>query len=117
MADVLKSVDERLAGSAPAEARLEELERSRVLWEADVEALLLKADSTLRSANNAEARARTMVRHVDDFIDPFDGDREEVAEAVRPSDVAPSEEEALQPLHLGVAEDDRTRALIAKFST
>lgn len=48
--------DEPVAG--PLLDRLDELERNRALWEATMEAELLKADSTYKSARNAEERAR-----------------------------------------------------------
>jgi len=102
--------------NAPAEARLEALERSRAVWEAELEALVLKAESTLKSANNAESRARTMKRHNEKHADPFDDDGEEVERAV-PEGYAPAvPEEELQPLHMGVATDDKARAMMLKFS-
>jgi len=43
--------------------RLDALEKSRAMWEAEMEAVLLKADSTLKAANNAESRARTTLKN------------------------------------------------------
>jgi len=66
----------------PDEARLEDLERTRAHWEAEMEAMMLKADSTHRSAQNAESRARTMQKNYERHFDPFDPDSaEDEAEA------------------------------------
>jgi hypothetical protein len=44
-------------------ARVEELERSRSLWEAEIEGVLRKAEGARQAARAAEERARTMERH------------------------------------------------------
>ena len=101
-------------------ARLEDLELSRAKWEAQMEAVVLKADSTLKAANNAESRARTMVKH-------YEKDAPEGAppgeEGIQPEgyeppfgDVPPGPEEGVQPLHLDVETSPKSRALMAKFS-
>lgn len=41
--------------------RLDELERSRALWEAEVEGLMSKASSKYQQARNAEERTKTLV--------------------------------------------------------
>jgi len=105
---------------APSEARLEELERSRATWEANMEALVLKADSTLRSASNAESRARTMEKHVEKHLDPFGDDSDEGGEAVGGQGVLPRfDVESLDPeevlaLPIGL-EGAKSNALRRKF--
>jgi len=102
--------------AGPAIDRLEELERSRTLWEAQIEALILKAESTYKSAANSESRARTMERRNEKNADPFAEDSEEVEGAVPRGYEPASEEEALQPLHLDLARPvGKTNALRSKF--
>ena len=113
-----KSLEDLIALQAEmggADDRLEELERNRAHWEAQMEALILKADSTLKSASNAESRSRTMLRHAEKLSDPLDLEGEEVEEAVRPRDAQGGEEEGLQPLHLDVALSPKEIALRHKF--
>ncbi len=100
---------------APSTERLDALERSQSLWEAEMEAQQLRSDSTLKSANNAEARARTMERHYDKFADPFADDSEEESSAISRRDGAVSEAEGLQPVHVDVAPNHKARALTLKF--
>lgn len=112
----IQSHDERIEASGPSEARLEELERSRTLWEAKIEGLILRAENTLKSANNAESRARTMLRHYEKDADPFDEDGEEEPGAV-PEGYAPVlAEEELQPVHVDLATAYKAHALAAKFA-
>lgn len=101
----------------PAEERLEELERSRARWEAEIEAMLLKADSTLKSAANAESRARTMMKHAEK-LDPFHDEGEAAEAPIVQGGYAPaSEEEGLLPMHLDVAPlNSKALALRAKYS-
>jgi len=101
--------------TGPAEERLEALERSRVLWEAEVEALVLKAESSFRSASNAESRARTMERHVEKQLGPFAEESEEEPESVPAGDGAGGEEEWVQPLPVAVEADPKARARRLKF--
>lgn len=105
-----------LRESGPADARLEDLERTRAHWEAEMEAILLKADSTLKSASNAESRSRTMLRHAEKLADPLDYEGEDVEGSLPQSDVQGSEEERLQPLPLGMALTPKEIALRAKFA-
>jgi len=102
--------------SGLSEERLADLERTRALWEAEIEALVLKAEGSYKSASNAEARARTMEKHVEKQLDPFGGEGEEIPEAVPAGDVEGGEEDGVPPVYLDVAEDDKTRALRMKFS-
>lgn len=54
------------ADVGPFLGRLDELERSRAVWEAEIEALLIKAEGTFKGARNAEERTRHMVKAGDD---------------------------------------------------
>lgn len=104
-----------------ASERLEDLERSRARWEAEMEAMMLKADSTLKSASNAESRSRTMMKHAEKILNPFDDEGEEALEDVGapilPGDAPPGEEVGLRPLRVGVeAVDRKTQALRLKFA-
>jgi len=103
--------------NGPADARLEDLERTRARWEAEMEALVLKADSTLKSASNAESRSRTMLRHAEKLADPFAEEGEEV-ETPAPGGHDPriETEEVLQvPVRL--APNNKAYALRAKWLT
>jgi len=97
--------------------RLEELERSRVLWEADVEGMLQKAEGKLKAANNSEARERTMRKAYENELDPFDEDREELEAAIQDRDAEASYAEEVQPVRLGVETiSKKQQALRMKFS-
>jgi len=94
--------------NAPADARLEELERSRAMWEADMTALMMKAEGKLKASLNAESRARTMEKHVEKHLDPFDPDIEE-PEATEPG-------EGLLPVgHVEAGPEDGLLAMSARL--
>lgn len=99
----------------PADERLEALELSRSVWEAEIEGILLKADGHQKAARSAESRTRTMVRHHEDLADPIFGDREEVEAPVPERYVPASEEEGMPDVRLDVATNNKARALNAKF--
>ena len=105
---------QREAGNA--NDRLQELEISRAKWEAEIEASMLKADSTLKSAANAESRSRTMVRHAEKLVDPFDEESDEVPEAVPGGDDPRIETEEVLQVPLGLATNNKAEALRAKWS-
>ena len=84
--------------AGPLEARIEDLERTRAMWEATIEAELQKADSTYKSAANAENRARTMERHAEKLTDPFTEDGQPLEDGIPPEHVSEFGEEGLQPL-------------------
>ena len=116
VAQALGQLIELQSQAGAADDRLDELERTRARWEAEMEALLLKADSTLKSASNAESRSRTMMKHAEKLADPLDIEGEEEPEAV-PAGYAPgSEEERLQPMRLDVAPTHKENALRYKFT-
>jgi len=103
------AADNRLLG------RVEELELSRGIWEAGIEADVLKAQGKLQAANNAEARARTMGRHAERFLMDGDPEGQEGSEAVRAGDDAPGAAEGVYPLPVGLETDPKQIALRHKF--
>ncbi len=115
IAEALKAFIELRVHDGGSEERLQELERTRAMWEAEMEALQVKADSTLKSASNAESRSRTMLRHAEKLADPLDFEGEEIEAAVPAGHAPGGEEEGLQPVHLGVAPSHKELALRHKF--
>jgi len=103
------------ASTLPLE-RLQELERSRSLWEADVEGLLQKAEGKLRAAANAEARERTMKDFHEDDVDPFPPDSPEVEARIQDDDAENVFAEEVLPVPVDVAPETRKAfALRMKF--
>ena len=98
---------------APAEERLEELERSRSIWEAECEAELLKATSKYKAATAAETRTRKM----NEKVDPFAEEGEDVTEGIPPEYAGASEANEMLPLRpdLGLL-SPKELALRMKFS-
>lgn len=100
--------------------RVEHLERTRSIWEAEIEAGVLKADGKLKAANNAESRARTMERHVEKHLDPFDEDGEEGAlqeqgqGQLSELDVEAGNEQGVLPVPVGL-EGPKSNAINRKF--
>ncbi len=115
LVDVLHVVIELQRRDGPSEARLEELERSRALWQSDMEALVATATGKYEAANNAEARTRTMKRHYERLADPFDEEGEEEPTAVPAGDVAGGEADGLLPLRVDVAPNHKALALRFKY--
>lgn len=103
--------------NGPSDERLNQLELTRATWEAEIEALLLKAESTYKSASNAESRSRTMLRHAEKITDPFHEEGEDVPAGIPPEHVGVSPSEAVPTLHqdLGVL-SPKELALRMKFS-
>ena len=99
--------------------RLDQLERERTMWQADVEALLLKAEGKLQAANNAEARTRTMKRSYERFLDPLDPDSDEAQTPPRDrpqsDDAPPFAEEELLPMRVGLETNTKAHAVRAKW--
>jgi len=121
ISDVLHEVSGRVADRAELVERIEQLELSRAKWEAEIDGLLMKADSTLRSAANAEARTRTMRKSYEGFADDGLTDREtevgqELTEHVPNGNVAPIAAEPLQAVHVDLAQNAKAGALRMKFS-
>ena len=103
------------AENGSSDDRLQELERTRAYWEAQMEALVLKADSTLKSASNAESRSRTMVRHAEKLVDPFSEEGDEVPETAPGGDDPRGEAEELLQVPVGMAPNNKAHALRAKW--
>jgi len=107
----------------PALDRLEELERSRALFEVEMESVLMKAEGKLHAASNAEARTRTMKKSYEKLLDPFDADSEEGRETIREGTeilqgyAEPSEADRLQPVRLELAPNNKAHAMRAKWLT
>jgi len=109
----LQAVAESQREHAPAADRLDDLERSRSIWEAECEAELLKATSKYKAAAAAEQR----MRKLSDKVDPFTEEGDDVEAGVPALDAFTSEAEGLQPVHQGLAFlDAKQQALRMKFS-
>ena len=109
LADLAKEQREH----APAEERLEELERGRSIWEAECEAELLKATSKYRAATAAETRTRKM----NEKVDPFAEEGEEITEGIPPEYAGASDAEGMLPLRPDLALlSPKQLALRMKFS-
>jgi len=86
----LIGMSNRLAEVPPApddglRERVEDLELSRAVWEAEIEGLTLKAENHMKSARAAEERTRTMKRSYEDpeGNEEIDDRLEELAEQFR----------------------------------
>jgi len=80
--DALRSQATRSLNEQDLLERLDALERSRTVWEAEAEAQFLRADSQFKNARNAEERAR----HIKKSHEADNGDLEgleEIREAYR----------------------------------
>jgi len=86
------------------------------MWEVELEALVAEAKGKFESANNSEARTRTMKKHYAKNVDPFDEAGEEVAAALPAGDASRGEEEGVQPLRVDVAANHKAARLAYKFS-
>jgi len=100
--------------------RLDSLELSRSLWEANMEALVLKATGKFQASRNAEERAKKMRDFDEDLFDDEPEDRVE-AEIQRPGGFLPdayvqaSEEAGVHGVPVGMEADGKAFALRAKF--
>jgi len=115
----LAEVARLLSEQGPARARLEKLELSRELFEAQCEGLLMKAEGQNRAAKNAEARERANKRSYEHLLDPLAEVVDEPEEATRNTDVhvdAEASQEAGMPVvRVGVAPDSKAVAKRAKW--
>ena len=102
--------------NAPSTERLDEMERRQGMWEAEVEAALMKAEGKLKAAANSEARERTMKKSREDLFDGLDPDSEEVRGPVPAGHVEASETEGMHVMHVDVPPfNSKAHALRAKF--
>jgi len=103
-------------GADAAIDRIETLENNRVRHEADIQGLLLKCEGKLHASNNAEARARTMLKHYETDDDASDTPSDQVEETVPPGYAPGSEVDGVPPVHMGLETNNKAHALRAKFS-
>lgn len=94
------------------EARLGALERSRAVWESEVEANLNRAESERRTARAAEERARVKEQRAE-ALASGDGGMEDLPEEyrdlIRSADAEGSEERTMQPLRSRVGSSREAR--------
>lgn len=100
---VIELLVELFKEQGPQDDRIKKLELSRAEWEAEVAGLIMKADSTLKSASNAESRSRTMLRHAEKHADPFAEESNEAQEGIPPQYAEVSESQGMQPMRVDVA--------------
>jgi hypothetical protein len=101
-------------------ARLDALEVRQSVWEAEIEAQLVKADSKYKSARNAEERSRTMARR---DAETSEGDEDGVAELqaaleqiqLQNQHAEGSQENGVQPMRQNLGIHPKATALRAKF--
>jgi len=102
------------AQSGNVGARVEELERSRALWVAEMEAELMLVKAEYRKADNAAARAKTAARQAAESPDSVDESPEEFRERyeayLREHDGEGGKAEAVPILHRHVAGPADVRA-------
>ena len=102
-ANVLREMD----APGALDERLKKLELSRSLWEAEMEAEVLKAKGKYQAASNAEGRARTQAKFDEENAPPSDPD---LGEGIAPEggpellfgDVPPGGQTEMLPLPVGV---------------
>jgi len=116
LTDTLRTLVDVQRDTGPAGERLDALELSRHTFEAEIEAVLQRAEGKLNAASNSEARTRTMKKSYERFLDESDPEGKDEQEAVSPGYVDPGEEEGVQPLRLALASEDRkNNALRMKY--
>ena len=118
----LASTHLQLVRGQPSDRRLIDLEElvvklelSRAQWEAEVEAVLMKAEGKLHAANNAESRTRTMKKSYEKQLDPFDLGSDEIEAIVPDSDVPAGEEAGVYEMPPPLETNSKTQALRAKW--
>lgn len=106
---LLAGVLEALHQHGSVANRVAALEQAQSVWQAEVEARLIKADSVLKAARAAEERTRVLANKARD-AEGAEGGGDEGEEAVRrfleavqAGHAAGSEAEGVQPLRSGVA--------------
>ncbi len=113
LTSTLQALAEAQRDNGPSEERLDELERSRSIWEAEVEAGMMKADSKYKAAAAAESRARKQ----NEKLDPFLEESDEIPEGIPPqyADFGPAETVPAMHQDLGLL-SPKELALRMKFS-
>lgn len=100
--------------------RVDDLERTRAQWEAQVEADMLKAESKYSSVRNAEERTRKMAKVYEAAGEGDEGGEDSgVAEALRQlilqGNVDTGEDQELPAVHPSLEFDGKSQALNAKW--
>ncbi len=113
VASALQAVAESQREYAPSDERLDELERTRSIWEAEMEAGFMKAESKYKAANAAESRARKQ----NEKLDPFLEESDDLPEGIPPqyADFGPAETLPAMRPDLGLL-TPKELALRMKFS-
>jgi len=101
-------------------ARLDALEVRQSVWEAEIEAQLVKADSKYKSARNAEERSRTMAKQNEETGEGSEDGMAEIQEALQQiqlqnQHVEGSQENGVQQLRPNLGSNAKATALRAKF--
>jgi len=99
LSSTLQAVAESQREHAPSLERLDELERTQAIWEAEMDARMMKADSKYKAAANAESRTRKQLEK----LDPFDDQSDEVQEGIPPEYALASEAEGMLDVRMDVA--------------
>lgn len=114
IAGLLAALVER-EGSADLADRVDALERSRALWEAEIEGEAQRAESKFRLARAAEERTRAMARSVTEEGDDegLDDIPEQYRRLLSERDGEGGSEEGLQPVRevVGPSRQERKNAL------
>jgi len=126
--DLLSGIRADLASAEPAqdpelEQAVQRLEVSRAKWEAEIEALILKAKGQYDSARNAEERTKTMKKSYNAEADEGDAQSmEDVANAYRElgynlsgGDGEGGEPNGVQPVPEGLAPHTKMAPVMAKW--
>lgn len=118
----LLEAPQNVATDTESAARLDALEVRQSVWEAEMEAQLVKADSKYKSARNAEERSRTMAKRDAETSEGSEDGVEEIQAALeqirlQDSHVESSQENGMQQLHPSVGIGAKETALRAKFGT
>jgi len=100
--------------------RLDALERSRATWEAEMEAVGMRAGSTLKAARSAEERTRSMVKVADEVDDGNSDGEAEIRRALEEynlsiRDAETGEAKGLPAVYNDVETRSTKAAMMAKF--
>lgn len=101
-------------------ARIDALEVRQSVWEAEMDAQLIKADSKYKSARNAEERSRTMAKQNEETGEGSEDGMAEIQAALEQihlqnQHVEGSQENGVQQLRPDLGSHPKATALRAKF--
>jgi len=101
-------------------ARIDALEVRQSVWEAEMDAQLIKADSKYKSARNAEERSRTMAKQNEEIGEGSEDGMAEIQEALQQihlqnQHAEGSQENGLQHVRPDLGIHPKATALRAKF--